>query len=668
MDPHTNLHPPSHSAPIIDRAPLPIVEVHGSKHIVSYVNAAFCNLLKKRSEDLIGKSFCDIVQGGDQCTPFLDKVYETGEAATLSHPDSAKENRAFWLYSMWPSLDEHQCPMGVIIQLTRTDNFRDTAADINEALLISGLQQQELAEKAELLNVSLQKEITERKFAQEELREREQQLQLAITSANMGCWRVNLQTGLGTRDANLNHILGRPPLETTQAMPEFFDFIHPDDRPGAMAAWAQAIESKGSYDSEIRIVLPGGVVRWLQDKGRFIPGEDTGTDSITGITLDITKRKLDEQKFRGLLESAPDAMIITDKAGNITLINHQTEKIFGYKPGELTGRPIEVLIPARFRPEHPGHRKDFLGDPKVRPMGAALELWALRKDGSEFPVEISLSPLQTEEGILVTAAVRDITKRRLIEADLRQAKDLLARQAGQLDILVQQRTAALRAAVGELEAFSYSVAHDLRAPLRSIQGYAQSLLEDQFEQLDETGKEYLQRISRSALRMNTLIQDVLSYTTVLRGEAPLNQVGTERLLRDIIEGCPNWQEPHAEISIEGLLPRIFGNEALLGQCFTNILSNAVKFVSPGTKPRIRIWAESVENFVRVTISDNGVGVARENHQRIFRMFERIYPATEFEGTGIGLTIVRKAVERMNGRVGFDSELGQGSRFWIELQK
>ena len=262
---------------------------------------------------------------------------------------------------------------------------------------------------------------------------------------------------------------------------------------------------------------------------------------------------------------------------------------------------------------------------------------------------------------------KEITVRKIAEASLLEARDRLADRAGELEHLVAERTEKLREMVGELEAFSYSVAHDLRAPLRAVQGFSAALLEGYAHRLDETGCSYLQRMERAAVRMDKLIQDVLSYTKILR-EVPMEAIDLDTLLRDIMDTYEDWQPPRADIQIDGRLPNVLGNEALLGQCLSNLFSNAVKFVAPGTKPQVRVRAESLPDHVRLWIADNGVGIAPENHNRVFRMFERIYTASEYSGTGIGLTLVRKAMERMGGRVGFESELGKGSRFWIELRK
>ena len=268
---------------------------------------------------------------------------------------------------------------------------------------------------------------------------------------------------------------------------------------------------------------------------------------------------------------------------------------------------------------------------------------------------------------------REIAERKLAEAALQEANARLARQAGELEGVVAERTARLRELVAELEAFSYSIAHDMRAPLRGMAGFAQILLNDHATQLDATAHDYLARIVRSAARMDLLIQGVLDYTRVSHSEAGLVPVDLDTLVRDLIATYPAWQPPHATIEIAGTLPIVQGHPGLLTQCISNLVGNAMKFVTPGTLPHVRIWAEELRPVpgtargVRLWVEDHGIGIAPKDHGRIFQMFERLNPATQFEGTGMGLTIVRKAVERMQGRIGFESA-PPGSKFWIELEK
>jgi len=249
--------------------------------------------------------------------------------------------------------------------------------------------------------------------------------------------------------------------------------------------------------------------------------------------------------------------------------------------------------------------------------------------------------------------------------ELREAQELLASRAKQLEHLVEQRTAELRETVEQLEAFSYSIALDMRAPLRALQSFGQFLNEEYSKQIDAKGQDYLRRIVNSAARMDRLIQDVLNYSQIIREDLPLEPINLEQLLTGILESYPALQEERATIQLEGSFPDVTGNEAFLTQVFSNLLDNAVKFVTPGTKPAVRVWAQTRVNRVRVSVRDNGIGIAVEQQENIFAIFQRV--SKGYDGTGIGLAIVKKAAERMGGHVGVESNLGQGSTFWVELK-
>jgi PAS domain S-box-containing protein len=245
------------------------------------------------------------------------------------------------------------------------------------------------------------------------------------------------------------------------------------------------------------------------------------------------------------------------------------------------------------------------------------------------------------------------------EAELHQAKS-------DLELKVEERTAKLQETVHELKAITYSITHDLRAPLRAMQGFSQMVMDEHGPKLNAEGLDYLERIVNAAGRMDLLITDVLAYGKIVQSDIPMSSVDLDKLIRDFTREYPTLHTSHAELEIEGRLPVVLGNEALLTQCFSNLLSNAIKFVSPGTRPRIRVRSETNENCVRIFIQDNGIGVSPEYQDRIFRLFERLHAAHEYSGTGIGLTIVRKSVERMGGRAGLQPDCPNGSCFWIEL--
>ena len=231
-----------------------------------------------------------------------------------------------------------------------------------------------------------------------------------------------------------------------------------------------------------------------------------------------------------------------------------------------------------------------------------------------------------------------------------------------LEELVEERTA-------ELEAFTYSVSHDLRAPLRAMEGFSQALLEDYADRLDPVGQDYAQRIAAAAQHMDILIQDLLAYSRLNRIEIKLRLVVLEGVVQEALSLLTTEiQEKGAQVAVERPLPRLVGHRATLVQVVGNLLSNAIKFVAPGVKPQVRVCAEECEEWVRLWVEDNGIGIAPEHHELIFRIFERLHGVEAYPGTGVGLAIVRKGVERLGGRVGVESEPGRGSRFWVELPR
>jgi signal transduction histidine kinase len=272
---------------------------------------------------------------------------------------------------------------------------------------------------------------------------------------------------------------------------------------------------------------------------------------------------------------------------------------------------------------------------------------------------------ENERPVRLVGTVMDITERKKAVDALRTAREKLAQANEALEDKVAERTLKLKDAVAELEHFSYTITHDMRAPLRAMKAFAEILLEEAPDKLDPEHQEYLRRIMSSSLRMDHLIEDALNYSKIAREEFVLVPVDVDRLVHDMINSYPSFHLPAADVSIDGPLGRVLGTESGLTQCFSNLLNNAVKFVRPNQLPVVRIRSETRDEFIRFWVEDNGIGIPSEYQKKIFGMFQRLN--NDYEGTGIGLALVAKVVDRICGRMGVESAENQGSRFWLEFK-
>lgn len=376
---------------------------------------------------------------------------------------------------------------------------------------------------------------------------------------------------------------------------------------------------------------------------------DGGLTFISAAIRDIAYRQRAENKFKELLDSAPDAMVIVNESGLIELINTQAENVFGYSKSELQGQAIEVLIPARFAKKHPKHRSTFFTNPKLRPMGANLELLGLRKNGEEFPVEISLSPLETEEGMLVSAAIRDITERK------------------KYDKALQAFNAQLQNKNKELEQFAYIASHDLQEPLRTIKGFS-NLLESEFgNSLDGTAKKGLRFISEATDRMELLIKGLLDYSRIGQNRNTTS-VDCNKVLDDVKKDLSSLIQQTETILKSDQLPDVEGNETELRLLLQNLITNGIKFRKEEGSPKIVISASEKENNWTFSVQDNGIGIEAEYKERIFIIFQRLHERQKYEGTGIGLAHCQKIVELHGGKIWVESTLGVGSTFYFSIPK
>jgi len=381
------------------------------------------------------------------------------------------------------------------------------------------------------------------------------------------------------------------------------------------------------------------------------PLESTEGILVTAAIRDISVRKAAEKhlgqmegRYRGLLEAAPDAMVVVNEGGDIVLLNVQAEKQFGYHRDELVGQKVKNIIPRGFAERLIADGTRTAAEALAQQIGTGIELNGLRKDGSEFPIEIMLSPLESTEGILVTAAIRDITTRKKTDAYVLE----------------------LNRSNEELGQFAYVASHDLQEPLRMVASFTELLARRYKGKLDSDADEFIGFAVDGARRMQRLIQDLLAYSRVATKGNDLLHTSSEEALRRALMNLRGAIEESGALVTHDPLPTVMADERQLIQIFQNLIGNAIKYQNPGV-PRIHISAaRNADKKWTFSVKDNGLGIDPQYFEKIFVIFQRLHKRNEFSGTGIGLAICKRIVERHGGTISVESQLGHGSTFTFDL--
>jgi PAS domain S-box-containing protein len=433
-------------------------------------------------------------------------------------------------------------------------------------------------------------------------------------------------------------------------------------------AVAEAVESGSTVFESIRRRKDGSVI-YVDITAKAVRD---GRDRLKFVAIsqkDVTQLKIRSHgralaaRYHGLLETVPDAILMINNTGRIVLVNGQAEALFGYQREELLGLPIEMLLPERFRHIHMGHRTHYLGEPKTRPMGAGLDLYARRKDATEFPVEISLSPLQTEEDLFVMSAIRDITDQKKLEEQLFRKNEEL-----------EQQNHRVREANRLKSEFLANMSHELRTPLNGIIGFAEIMHDAKVGPVSAEHKEYLGDILTSARHLLQLINDILDLSKVEAGKmefspGPLDPKTVVAEVSDIVRALAAKKRIRLRSEIDPALGDIVADPRSLKQILYNYLSNAIKFTPEDGQIVVRVAAEGASHF-RVEVEDTGVGIQPHDMARLFAEFRQLAsgPGKEHPGTGLGLALTKKIVEAQGGRVGANSTALRGSTFYAVLPR
>jgi PAS domain S-box-containing protein len=498
-------------------------------------------------------------------------------------------------------------------------------------------------------------DITQHKHAEAALRESEKRFRSFVEATAHVIWRTNREGAVDRPIPSWYAFTGQ--TEHEAAGFGWMDAIYPEDQPKVIAAWQKASPAKATYEVEYRIKVRSGEWRHVLARGVPVLDQDGNVMEYVGTCIDVTARKLTEAALaereavlRTVTNEERVGLVMVDEERRYLFVNQTYTEILGLRDEAIVGKRVPEVLPELYHQIKPHFDKALTGE------RVTYELRMPRhpRTGAERIYEVTYEPRLNNGQRYLVVVIVDITERKKAQALLEQT--------------VNERTAALLQANKQMEAFTYTIAHDLRSPLRAQQSFATALIEDYGRVLDDTGRDYAERIIASATRLNQLVNDLLAYSRIDRADMTFGRLNLHSVISDVCsEMTFQIHEARAKIHLEQLQFTVCGHEPTFRTAVTNLISNAIKFSKPGVPPEVGISAERRAPWIRILVEDNGIGIAPEYHHQIFGVFHRLHKAGDYPGTGVGLAIVQKGVERMGGRVGVESAEGQGSRFWIELE-
>lgn len=616
---------------IAESSPVPLCILSYHEGVVRYVNETFQRTFGVTREEVVGRPASDSDIDPSRRELAISRLKKDGQFNDLELSVKNPSGKVFW----------------VVVSGRRADYNGEPAVFIGYV------------------------DITGRKQAEMSLRASEERFRLLVAALAEGVVLHDAAGRVVTCNAAAQLILGlsREEMLGTNPFGPSLEVIREDGQPFPVTgspAMVSLKTGKPQRGTVMGVRRPGGELVWVSVNTQplYHPGADKPYAVVASYN-DITAPKRSEQVARrseaqlaGIIESAMDAVITIDKDYRITLFNAAAEKVFGYRSEELIGQSLECLIPERLRGAHRDHIAAFRqANVATRRMGTQGHVLGVRRGGEEFPIEASISQLRLDDGHFFTVILRDVTERVRSEAAIRELTESLEQR-------VAERTADLEYANQELEAFSYSVSHDLRAPLRSINGFSHILQETEAARLSEEGRALLDRVIRNANKMGQLIDDILGFSRISRTELQRTEVDMAALAHAVVDEL-HESYPAAMVHI-GDLPKVVGDQTMLHLALTNLVDNALKFSSKNARPLVEIGTLQQAGKPVFYVRDNGAGFDMRYAGRLFGVFQRMHSDTEYPGTGVGLAVVKRIVDHHKGRIWAEAAPQTGATFYFTL--